>query len=384
MQCKKLFERIEQLREEYIGFWVDVTNLESPTEDKARVDAVGKYFIEKAKTRGWKIEVHPEPVSGDVVCITMNPEASGKPIVFSGHMDTVHPVGLFGSPAARLDEKNIYGPGVLDCKGGTVASFMAMAALEDVDFSARPVKLVLQSDEENSNRTSNKGTIDYMEKVSKGCAIFMNTEPYWKDFCTVARKGISKYRFTVTGKAVHASMCYDGISAIAEASYKILELEKIKEPECLTFNVGLIKGGTTVNTTPEKCTFDLDIRFPDEAAMIRADEYVKKIAETSYVEGTTCELVLLSRRVYMEESEKNLGALAQLNRICRENGLTEMKPQHRAGGSDAADLTCRGILCLDSVGTWGDGTHSIREFSSLQSLVDCAKRLAATAYCWED
>ena len=381
MQCEKLFARINELHDKYVQFWVDVVNLESPTEDKARVDAVGKYFIDRANERGWKVEVHPEKVSGDVVCITLNPDAKGKPVVFSGHMDTVHPVGLFGTPAARVDEKNIYGPGVLDCKGGTVASFMAIAAREDVGFTARPVKLILQSDEENSNRTSNKDTIAYMAEQSKDCAVFLNTEPYWKDYCTVARKGISKYRFTVNGKACHASVCHQGISAIAEASHKILELEKVKEPDGLTFNVGLIKGGTSVNTTPAQCTFDLDIRFPDEEAMKRSDEIVKRVAETSYLEGTTCELELLSRRVHMEENEKNLAALAELNRICRENGLTEMQPQHRAGGSDAADLTYRGIVCLDSIGTYGDGTHSIREYSTLESLDTCAKRLAAMAYC---
>ena len=92
MKCEKLFARIDELQEEYIGFWSDIVSIESPTNCKSGVDAVGNYFIEKAKSRGWSVEVHHEDVSGDAVCLTMNPEAAGEPIVFSGHMDTVHPV----------------------------------------------------------------------------------------------------------------------------------------------------------------------------------------------------------------------------------------------------------------------------------------------------
>ena len=383
MQCEKLFARIDELQEQYIQFWMDIINIESPTDYKPGVDAVGRYFIDRAVKRGWKVEVHHEDVSGDAICITMNPDAKGKPVVFSGHMDTVQPRGLFGTPPAKRDETFMYGPGTQDCKGGITGSFLAMAALADVGFTARPVKLILQSDEENSSQTSNKHTIDFMAECAKGCAVFLNTEPYIPDYCTVGRKGIIRYTFQITGKAKHAAMCYDGISAIAEASRKIWELEQYKDRDGMTFNVGLISGGTSANTTPANCTFELDIRFADEAQMRRADEIVKQVAETSYVAGTTCEVTCTSRRAPMETNEKSLAALAELNRICRENGLTEMEAGRRPGGSDAADMTSRGIVCLDSLGTLGGGSHSIRERSYLSSLAVCAKRLAAMAYCME-
>ena len=50
----------------------------------------------------------------------------------------------------------MYGPGVMDCKGGIVAAIMAMEALEKCGFTERPVQLLLQSDEENGSATSNK------------------------------------------------------------------------------------------------------------------------------------------------------------------------------------------------------------------------------------
>lgn len=96
MKCEKLFQTIDSLNEEYMQFLVDVCTIESPTEYKEGVDRVGEYFIAKAKEKGWNIEVQEQKVSGNAICITMNPDAQGSPVCLSGHMDTVHPVGSFG------------------------------------------------------------------------------------------------------------------------------------------------------------------------------------------------------------------------------------------------------------------------------------------------
>ena len=126
MDKQQLFNMVDELEADAIKAWVDVCNIESPTNHKAGVDACGNYFIEKAKDNGWQVEIHKEEVSGNAVCITMNPEAKGKPVVVSGHLDTVHPIGLFGNPPTHIENGKIYGPGVTDCKGGVVASFYAM------------------------------------------------------------------------------------------------------------------------------------------------------------------------------------------------------------------------------------------------------------------
>lgn len=107
-----LFNKLDALEQKYIQFWIDVCKIESPTEYKEGVDRVGAYFIDKAKMHGWKVEVFKQSVSGDFVCITMNPEVEERPVVFSSHMDTVHPVGFFGEKIATCDEVT----GYLECR----------------------------------------------------------------------------------------------------------------------------------------------------------------------------------------------------------------------------------------------------------------------------
>ena len=174
--CKKLFDKVDNLYESYLDFWEDVCSIESPTSFKEGVDRVGEYFIEKAKAHNWKIEIFEQPVSGNVVCITLNPESKERPVTFSGHIDTVHPIGLFGNPVVRRDTENMYGPGVMDCKGGTVAAFLAMDALEKCGYKKRPIQLILQTDEETGSSTSKKETVKYLCEKSKSSIAFFNLE----------------------------------------------------------------------------------------------------------------------------------------------------------------------------------------------------------------
>ena len=363
-----------------IDFLIDICNIESPTEYKEGVDSVGKYIIEKAKKRNWLIEVQKQEIAGDAICITMNPDAKEQSVCFSAHMDTVHPVGLFEKPMVRCDETKIYGPGTLDCKGGIVSSFMAMAALEEMGFTKRPVKLILQSDEENGSRFSNKTTVEFMAKMSKDAIAFLNCEGNSPGTFIAERKGIRKYKFEVTGKAVHSSVCYDGVSAVAEAAYKILELEKMKDSDGLTCNCGIINGGTAENTVPEKCTFTADIRFKTSKQAEEAHKLVEKIANTSYIPGSSCKFSLASYRCAMEKTDFNVELGKKMNEIFARNGLPELKPTLGNGGSDAADMTEYGIPTVDNLGPSGEGGHSIRECINKDSLKYSAQMLAAIAY----
>ena len=163
----QVFSAIDRLNDSYINVWEDVCNIESPSNDKEGVDRVGAYFMEIAKKRNWQIEVLEHTKFGNVVCITMNAESSKRPVALSGHMDTVHPVGSFGSPAVKRDKEKLYGPGAMDCKGGIVAGFLAMEALSRGGFKDRPIMMLLQSNEEIGSGLNNKEPIQYICEKAK-------------------------------------------------------------------------------------------------------------------------------------------------------------------------------------------------------------------------
>ena len=342
MSSERLFDEIDGLYEKYLDVLEDVCNIESPTADKAAVDKVGEYFIALAKELGWRVNVYPMEKAGDFVEIIMNPEAEGAPITVSGHLDTVHPKGLFGYPAVTRDENNMYGPGVVDCKGGVVAAALAMHALMKAGFKGRPVKLLLQTDEETGSSTSGKETVKLMCALARGSAAFLNLEGKVGETCSIARK--------------------------------------FKDIDGITCNCGVISGGTAPNSVAEECSFTSDIRFFDESELNTVKETLDRVTNTNKVEGCHATIEEISYRPAMPYKEVNEALLKRMNEIYSECGLPRLRGRRSLSGSDAAYVTEAGIPTIDSIGTEGGNIHSKSEFMRLESLKESAKRIAAVIY----
>lgn len=376
---EKLFKVIESLEKDYIKVWEDVCNIESPTRYKEGVDKVGAYFAKMAKDRGFKVEVKPFEKAGDVVVITANAESKERPISFSGHLDTVHPVGSFGSPAVKIDGDKIYGPGVTDCKGGVVAAFLAIDALIKCGYNKRPLQLLLQTDEEHN--LSQKGCIKYICEKAKDTVAFFNLESnlLYGDAC-LWRKGIVTVTFNVEGVEAHSSQCAtQGASAIREASYKILELEKFKDVDGITCNVGTISGGTVSNTVPGNCTFKANFRYWTAEEYDKIIRFCEELSKKVYVEGCKTTATPTGFRIAMEDSDKNRDLLKKMNEIYVKNGMQELKAVKKLGGSDAADVTAYGLPCVECLGVIGGRIHSPDEYAEIKSLTYSAKLLAVAS-----
>ena len=379
---EKLFQTVDRLNDQFVKIWEDICNIESPTHYKAGVDAVGEYFIRHANERGWKVEVFEQERAGNVLTITMNPDAKAAPLAISGHMDTVHEVGSFGNPPVRINKEadRIYGPGVSDCKGGIVTGFLAMEALREIGFAARPVVMYLQSDEEGGGKYSGDATIKHICEAAQGSVGFLNLESGAPNQLCTSRKGVATFEFTVDGVEAHSAGCaFAGSNAILEAAYKIIELEKFKDNNGLTCCCAVINGGTKHNIVPGKCVFHANVRF---ATMQQLDEFkafADKLCEDIKVKGCKCHYVLPRVRPAMELNEQNIAFANRLNEIWRENGLSEFKCVTSLGGSDAANVSAAGIPAVDSMGSDGGYVHSIHEYGIISSLAEKAKRVALIA-----
>ena len=148
----------------------------------------------------------------------MNADSKAAPIALSGHMDTVHPIGLFGYPPSHREGDKLFGPGAMDCKGGIAAGFLAMNALLECGYSERPIMMLLQTNEEIGSGLENKAPIRYICEKAKDAVAFLNLEGhegYFEGKVCLKRKGTAAFLFRVHGKAAHASYCArEGASAI--------------------------------------------------------------------------------------------------------------------------------------------------------------------------
>ena len=126
---EKINAFLDGKKDEIFAAYKDIINLESYHSD---LDALAK-LAERLKTEfeaeGFQCRLIPVgPDNGAVLSGILGADRPGKPILFSGHMDTVHPTGKFGENPFRMEDGKAYGPGVLDMKGGIVISLFVVKA----------------------------------------------------------------------------------------------------------------------------------------------------------------------------------------------------------------------------------------------------------------
>ena len=239
----------------------------------------------------------------------------------------------------------------------------------------------MQSDEEVGSSFSQKATINYICEQAKDAVGFLNLEGTNTGKVCFARKGIINYTFKVKGEEAHSSKCAnEGSNAIIEAAHKMLEIDKLKNDDGITCNCAVISGGSVPNTVPGYCEFKVNIRFSTSEELEWVKKRMKEIADHTYVNGCSCEIEQTSFRVPMELCDRNLILLERIGDILSENGCERLEGNKRNGGSDAADVTARGIPCLDNMGVLGGKVHSPDEYAVCDSLKTVAMRIALIAY----
>ena len=158
----------------------------------------------------------------------------------------------------------------------------------------------------------------------------------------------------------------------------------MKQPDNITINVGTINGGTTPNTVPDMCQFEIDARFNDEKEYQEVDKYIKAVASKTYVKDTKTTLIEAGKRIAMDHKDFNDVLVDKVNDIYKECGLKVLKQRKANGGSDAAYTNEANIPTIDSIGVEGGYIHSKKEFAYLVSLKESAKRIASIIYGLND
>ena len=123
---------------------------ESPSDDKAAVDACVALAAEHAKSLGGRVKLHRQRVIGNVLEARFGPKSkidSARSLLVLGHLDTVWPIGTLKTMPCRVGEGRLWGPGTLDMKAGVAMAFTAVEMLAEAGMLQREIVLLLNTDE---------------------------------------------------------------------------------------------------------------------------------------------------------------------------------------------------------------------------------------------
>ncbi|WP_343208268.1 M20/M25/M40 family metallo-hydrolase [Anaerolentibacter hominis] len=367
---------IEEYESELESLLIEIANIESPSSDLdgcRRVALVLKQYCESIGMSARLVEFE-----GAAPALIAQIGDKTKPgIGFMGHMDTVHPVGSFGSPAVTCDAEKLYGPGVYDCKGGLVMALLVIQSLLASGYKERPFKLIFLGDEEISHHNAGGACEELIMNESLGLAAMFNMESGRNGYLTVGRKGGIDFDFIIQGIAAHAGHCPEkGASAIREAACKILEIEKNTDLNDLTYNCGLINGGSATNVVPEECRFSVDARFRYPESREKAIKLMEQIAAATYVPGTRTTLINHGGFQAMPQTQATMKLFDLYNQCASELGYPAFQPEYSGGNADSAYSVLAGTPTLCSAGIEGGGVHTLQEYAVRSSLKSRAQILS--------
>lgn len=374
----QIYKYIDESKDEMIALWRECVNLESYAREKEKVNIVAERLKEEFEKEGLicrLVDVGEE--NGVTLVGELGSHRENKPVIFSGHMDTVFPTGTFGDKPFRIEEGKAYGPGVLDMKGGIIISLYVIKALNKINYNERPIKIIYSGDEEIGHVNSKGAEIILNEAKGGICAFNMETGLVDNYLC-VGRKGRMECHVTVDGVEAHAGNDFSsGKNAIAEMALKVIEIQKLTDLESgITVSVGKINGGTVSNAIPAQCTIEIDIRFDKMSDMDIVKEKIQDICKKTYIEGTSTKCEIVSSMAAYETTEDVMKYYNFVNEVSKKYGFGEMGYKRLGGSSDASYITIAKTPVLCSFGVQGQWNHTIKEYALVDSLLKRTKLIS--------
>lgn len=310
------------------------------------------------------------PDYGKHLILTRKAKEENRPTIgLISHLDTVFPAEeeIANDFYWRPEGDRIYGPGTVDIKGGTIAIYMIMDALEHFApevFDSVNWKVLLNAAEEQLTDDFSLRCYEHLPEDTLACLVFEAGS--WQEglFNFVrARKGRATYEITVTGRAAHSGSSHEkGANALVQMSRVIDRIASFTNYDRqITFNVGTLKSGTVMNRVPHEATatgemraFDQDV-FNEGVARLEALE--KEVSVFSEADEFPCTI-----RVNIDHES------APWDRNAGTDGLYEhwhktavslgwdTIPEERGGLSDGNYMWQR-YPTLDGLGPSGANSH---------------------------
>jgi len=299
--------------------------------------------------------------------------SSAKPLVVTAHLDTVFP--MEADISLRREANRIYGPGIGDNSIGVAGLFGLVWTLaeqesikkvsgEQVTSLPGDVWLVANVGEEGLGDL--RGMRAVVDHFNGDVTAYLILEGMALGQIYYRALGVERYRIEITGPGGHSWVDYGKPSAIHELAKLIVKLTGMPLPDTprTSINVGVVSGGTSVNTIAGHAQMELDLRSEGEQTLAGLVAHVERILEEAKIPGVNIEQQLIGSRPVGALSIDH--PLVQLAR--RELLKIGINPNMAIGSTDANIPLSRGLPAVCIGITRGAGAHTHGEFIYLEPL----------------
>jgi tripeptide aminopeptidase len=212
---------------------------------------------------------------------------SNAPLIgISAHLDTVFPQGT--ALQTREEANRLYGPGISDNAAGVTALLAIAHALKRAQL--KPATNILFIGNVGEEGEGNLRGMRHMFAASP-----------WRDAIqsllvidgagtdTYVNQALGSRRFEITfrGPGGHSWSDFGVPNPIVLLSRALARFSEVQTPESprTTFNVGVISGGTSVNSIPESATARVDLRSASMEELQKLEDRLRECAAEAWREA---------------------------------------------------------------------------------------------------
>ncbi len=358
---QNILDYIAAHRQEAFDLLVELAQIPAPSHHEEKR---AQFCLNWLKARGAKATYMDEVknVILPIGCTETNPL-----MVFMAHSDVVFPDTT--PLPLRIEDGKLFCPGVTDDTANVVAILMAAKYITEHNLTPRNcgILLVVNSCEEGLGnlKGSRKIAADFgpriREFVSFDAGVF-----------TVINEAVGsrRYRVAVETEGGHSYSCFGNRNAIVSLSALIQALYTIPVPSIgkTTYNVGIIQGGTSVNTIAQHAEMLYEFRSSRREALESMETAFRSIIARFRETGLDVTVTPVGDRPCSGDVDPALEEA--LSRRTAEAVLRHFGKQavYGSGSTDCNIPLSLGIPAVCVGCADGDGAHTREEYAIIDSL----------------
>lgn len=270
-----------------------------------------------------------------------------RTLMLEAHQDTVPVDNMTIEPfGGHVENGKLYGRGACDIKGGMASMLWAFARVaKEKPRGAANVIMACSVDEEHTFYG-----VQELAKRGPRADLAVIAEPTQLNIVH-AHKGVVRWNMLTTGRSCHSSSPEQGVNAIYRMGRLVQAIEKYAahlrtthvDPLLgpATLSVGMISGGTSVNTVPDRCRIEIDRRvICGEDPLKSADQLMAYLKEQNLDFRVECEQPWMAKGALTPELS---GELVKLLGQAIDSVVKRHEVQVVPYGTDASTLAEVGI-----------------------------------------
>jgi tripeptide aminopeptidase len=222
--------------------------------------------------------------AGNVIGERRGADSDGV-VLFAAHLDTVFPAGT--DVRVKRSGNRLAAPGISDNGAGLAALAGLARALEESRVVTSKT-IVLAGDVGEEGEGNLRGIRALVDEYGARLAAVIAVDGPSADHITTQGIASRRFEISVTGPGGHSWSDFGAPNPITALSRGIVRFSSIpvpKEPHS-SFNFGMIEGGTSVNSIPDRAAVKIDLRSEEDSELDRMETSLRQAMQLGMKDET--------------------------------------------------------------------------------------------------